>query len=944
MSFPADERDGAGEEAGQRVLAIVRELAEQTHPGRAIEAGLDSDLERELGLDSLARVELLLRLQRAFGVEVQERALTDADTPRALLRFLRAGGALALQAPAPVGNLASPAAASEDTPERARTLIEVIEWHVARHPQRVHVVLLGEAGAAERITYGALLEHAREIATGLAARGLAAGETVALMLPTGREYLACFLAVLAAGGVPVPIYPPARMSQIEEHLRRHARILANAAAVLMITVGQALGVAQLLRAAVPSLRSILTPEELRAAPSPGLHCGSAGDLAFLQYTSGSTGDPKGVMLTHANLLANLRAMGRAGEVRADDVFVSWLPLYHDMGLIGAWLAPMYFGFPLVLMSPLAFLARPVRWLEAIHRYRGTISGAPNFAYELVARKVTDDDLRGLDLACWRLAFNGAEPVAPATLDAFSTRLAPFGFRREALAPVYGLAECSVCLAVPPLGRGPKIDAIDREALATQRIAIPVEAGAPHALLVPSCGRAIPGHAMRIVDAGGRERGPREVGRLQFSGPSATQGYYRNPAATAALLAGEWRETGDYAYLAGGEVYLTGRSKDVILRGGRNLYPYELEQAVGEVPGVRKGCVAVFGSLDPASGTERVVVLAETRETGGGAREALRARILAVASDVIGMAPDDVVLAPPHSVLKTSSGKIRRAACRELYESGRLGHAVAPVWIQLTRLSAAALAGRLRAAAAALPRWLYAGWAWAVFLILALPVWALVCAARRPAIARWTVHVASSLLLAALGARVPRLPADRLPARPHVLVANHGSYLDGVVLAAALPPRIDYAFVAKREFAETRWTRWFFSGIGALMVERFDIRRGVEDVDAIVAALHAGRSVVVFPEGTFRPVTGVRPFRMGAFVAAARAGAPLATAALRGVREMLRDRTWRPRHGRPRLEIGAVVAPSGPAWSDAVALREAARAEIVRLSGEPDLEGRDAPGC
>lgn len=943
MNRPAEERGAVGDEAGQRVLAIVGELAAQTHPGRAIEAGLDSDLERELGLDSLARVELLLRLQRAFGVEVQEQALTEADTPRALLRFLQAGGAPAAAAATPAGVFAKPATPAAEVPEQARTLIEVLEWHAERHPQRVQVVLLGEAGAAEEIGYGALREAAAAIATGLAARGLAAGETVALMLPTGRDYLACFLGVLAAGGVPVPIYPPARMSQIEEHLRRHSRILANAGAALMITVVQARGVARLLRAAVPSLRAIVTPDDVRAAPSPGVYRGSSGDLAFLQYTSGSTGDPKGVMLTHVNLLANIRAMGRAGEVRADDVFVSWLPLYHDMGLIGAWLAPLYFGFPLVLMSPLAFLARPVRWLEAIHRWRGTISGAPNFAYELVARKVTDEDLRGLDLSCWRLAFNGAEPVAPATLDAFARRLAPFGFRREALAPVYGLAECSVCLAVPPPGRGPRIDAIDRDALATRRIAVPVQAGAHDALLVPSCGRAIPGHAMRVVDAGGRELEPREVGRLQFSGPSATQGYYRNPAATAALLDGQWRETGDYAYLAGGEVYPTGRSKDVILRGGRNLYPYELEQAVGEIAGVRKGCVAVFGSPDPVSRTERVVVLAETRETDAARREALRGRILEVAVDVIGMPPDDVVLAAPHSVLKTSSGKIRRAACGELYESGRLGHAAAPVWIQLARMSAAALAGRARTAAARLPHSLYALWAWGVFMLLAVPVWALVCAARRPAAARRIVHVASSALLALLGARVPAVPAGRLPARPHVLVANHGSYLDAVVLAAALPPRIDYAFVAKREFSETWWTRWFFSGIGALMVERFDIRRGVEDVDAIVSALGAGRSIVVFPEGTFRPATGVRPFRMGAFVAAARAGAPLATAALRGVREMLRDRTWRPRHGRPRMEIGAVVAPAGSAWGDAVALREAARAEVVRLSGEPDLEGRDAPG-
>ncbi|GAB4170251.1 MAG: AMP-binding protein [Rhodocyclaceae bacterium] len=937
MNCPAEAGSAPGADAA-RLLEIVRELVRETHPGRSIEVGLDSDLERELGLDSLARVELLMRVQGALGVAAPEQALAQAQSPRALLHFL---GSAPAPAASPEASL--PLRAGEaGEPVAARTLVEALDWHADRHPERLHILLYGEAGAAEEITYGALREQARSIATGLAARALAPGASVALMLPTGRDYLASFLGVLMAGGVPVPIYPPARLSQIEEHLRRHAKILANAEAALMITVAQARGVAMLLSAQVPTLSSIVTAQELRIAPAPLARAGRGEDLAFLQYTSGSTGDPKGVILTHANLLANIRAMGEAGRVEpATDVFVSWLPLYHDMGLIGAWLTPLYFGFPLVLMSPLAFLARPVRWLEAISRHRGTISGAPNFAYELVARKVADADLQGLDLSSWRLAFNGAEPVSPATLEAFASRFAPCGLKREAIAPVYGLAECSVCLTVPPPGRGPKIDVIDRELFAERRIASPVGPESPGAMLVPACGRAIPGHAMRIVDESGEELPERHVGRLQFRGPSATSGYYRNPAASAALVHGEWRDTGDYAYLAGGEVHLTGRAKDVIIRGGRNLYPYELEEAVGALPGVRRGCVAVFACPDPANRTERLVVLAETREADAARREELRRRIVEAAVDVTGMPPEEVVLAPPHTVLKTSSGKIRRAATRDLYERGLTG--AAPVWAQLARLWLRSAAPRAREIVAGARRHLYAAWAWAVFLVLAAPTWALVCALRRPALARRLVHLACRALLVLIGARLRTRIGGRLPARPHVLVANHGSYLDAVVLAAALPPSIDYAFVAKREFLDVWWTRWFFSGMGALMVERFDIRRGVEDVDAIVATLAAGRSVVAFPEGTFTPVTGIRPFRMGAFVAAARAGVPLVAAGLCGVRGMLRDRTWMPMPGRPQAEIGAVVVARGSAWSDAVALREAARAEILRLSGEPDLGGSEAGG-
>jgi 1-acyl-sn-glycerol-3-phosphate acyltransferase len=930
------EREAA--DCADRLMQIVSRLVAETRPGRRARVEPDSHLERELGLDSLARVELVLRLQQSFGVTLPEQALSDAQTPRDLLRLLLRSPAAATE----VWNERAPLADAADTgvPEHARSLVEVLDWHADRHPERLHVALYEEGERLEQLGYGALREKARSVATGLAARGMSAGQMVALMLPTGVDYLACFYGVLMTGCVPVPIYPPARLSQIEEHLRRHARILANAEAVIIITVAQAKPVAMLLSGTVPSLRAIVTPEELLVPPGPIAARARSEDLAFLQYTSGSTGDPKGVMLTHGNLLANIRAMGQVGRVSAADVFVSWLPLYHDMGLIGAWFVPLYFGFPLVLMSPLAFLARPVRWLRAIHRHRGTISGAPNFAYELVARKTSEEELAGLDLASWRIAFNGAEPVSPTTMDAFSSRLAPYGLRRETITPVYGLAECSVCLAVPPLDRGPKIDVIDRASLVERLVARAAPRDAPEPMRIPACGRAIPGHAIRVVDEHGVELADRRVGRLQFSGPSATQGYYRNPEATRKLIDGQWRETGDYAYLAEGEVYLTGRVKDLIIRGGRNVYPYELEQAVGELPGVRKGCVAVFGATDPTNQTERLVVLVETRPLDEDARERLRQRIVELATDVIGMPPDDVVLAPQHTVLKTSSGKIRRAACREIYEKGAIGARTAPAWIQIARMSWAALRGRIRSWRSSLLAWGYGAWAWLVFTTLAVPTWALVAGLQRPRTAHFVMHWMSRLMLALVAVPFRVAVAGRLPAKPHVLVTNHGSYLDAVLLVAALPPALVYAYVAKSEFAEKWWTRLFFQGIGALMVERFDARRGSEGVDQIVEALRNGRSVVVFPEGTFTSQTGIRPFRMGAFVAATKVGAPLVSAGLRGARAMLRDKSWLPRWGHPELSIGAIVAPTGSEWADAVAAREAARSEIVRLSGEPDLDRND----
>ncbi|MBL8392744.1 MAG: AMP-binding protein [Candidatus Accumulibacter sp.] len=930
----------AAADAATRLLRVVSLLVEETRPGRAGRVGLHSHLERDLGLDSLARVELLLRVGSEFGRSLPEAALSEAETPADLLRLIDRAGTATQRVTAV--DLA-PAGGPISLPEQARTLVEVLEWHAERQPERRHVLLYGDIDAATGeprcapLSYGELLAEARCVATALVSRGLLPRQAVALMLPTGRDYLITFFGVMIAGGIPVPIYPPARLAQIEDHLQRHARILANAEAVFIITVPQAKGVAALLRAEAPTLSEVLTPDELSAVAMPLLHRPAATDTAFLQYTSGSTGDPKGVVLSHANLLANLRAMGEAVAVTADDVFVSWLPLYHDMGLIGAWFGSLYFGMLLVLMSPLAFLSRPVRWLQMISRHRGTLSPAPNFAYDLCARKLADADLAGLDLSSWRLALNGAEPVSPATLQAFADRFAPYGLRRTAITPVYGLAECSVGLAFPPLGRGPRIDVIERAALLQRRLAVPAAAGASDVVRVPACGRPLPRHEIRIVGEDGGELPDRQVGGLQFRGPSATAGYHRNPSATQALLRAGWLDSGDFAYTVDGEIYLTGRVKDLIIRGGRNLYPYELEQAVGNLPGVRRGCVAVFASNDPVNATERLVVVAETREEDPQRREQLRQQINEAAVTAIGLPADEVVLAPPNSVLKTSSGKIRRNASREAYERGLLGVAGVSARRQLVRLAIAGGQARAAEARRRFSRWAYGAWCWTVFLLLGLPVMALVIALRSPSAGRRIVHHAARIFLRLAGMPVPAVTADALPAAPHLLLLNHCSYLDSLVLFAALPPAAAYSFVAKREFVAQPLIHAFLRALGTLFVERFDASKSVEDVDEIIAALARGQRVLVFPEGTFSREAGLKPFRMGAFVAAVRAGVPVLVGGLRGTRSVLRDRSWLPRRAPLAFETGALLPPDGDDWAAAVRLRDASRRAMLPLCGEHDLE-------
>ncbi|MFK0088665.1 AMP-binding protein [Pseudomonas sp. NPDC090755] len=925
----------------EKLLEIVQRTVAELHPqaADALHVTLHSVLDRDLGVDSLARVELWSRIEREFGVRLPESLFASAETPADLLHVLLSRHDAEAVRPLPSNDASQTPAATGQAPDTARTLIEVLDWHVRHQPQFLHVRLLGENDQQEDMSYGALYQDALAVAGGLQRCGLHAGQTVALMLPTGRDFLLGFFGILLAGGVPVPIYPPLRLSQIEDHLRRQAGILRNAEASVLITVTQAKLLAQLLRSQVPSLARIASVAELAGE---GGDCviplRQADDIAFLQYTSGSTGQPKGVVVSHANLLANLRAMGRALKVGPQDVFVSWLPMYHDMGLIGAWLGSLYYGYNLVLMSPLAFLARPQRWLWAIDRFHGTLSAAPNFAYELCLNKVADGDLEGLDLSSWRLAFNGAEPVSPDTLQRFAERFARYGLAPTALAPVYGLAEATLGVSFPPLGRGPLIDRVQREAFQTRGSALPADANASAVLRFVSSGRPLPGHQIRIVDGRGVELPERSEGHLQFCGPSTTRGYYRNPEETRQVLRDGWIDSLDCAYMAAGEVYLTGRAKDLIIRAGRNIYPYDVEAAVGNLSGLRKGCVAVFGSPDPATGTERLVVLAESNEQDAAARQHLQQEVNRIVVDLTGVSPDDVVLAPPHSVLKTSSGKIRRAASRELYERGEVGRSHLAVWRQLLRLVMQAVHGHVGRSWRTCRALLYAAYIWLLFWLVTPLAWLGVALLPRQRWCRSFTRMAARLFVWLTGVPFSVKGLEHLPgAGASVLAANHASYLDGVILCAALPPQ--FSFVAKRELADQWIAGRFLRKLGAHFVERFDPQRSAADTEPLAEALQAGQALVFFPEGTFTREPGLRAFHMGAFVLAARAGVPLLPIALGGTRRVLRDGQWFPRYGALQVNVCPPLLAQGPDWREAIRLRDATTAVLLAHLDESERAQR-----
>jgi 1-acyl-sn-glycerol-3-phosphate acyltransferase len=932
----------ANPEVAARLSRLVRDLVWELHPHmqRRVAVTLDSDLDRDLGLDSLGRAELVLRIDRAFKVHLPDQLLTDASTPRDLLQALLAAApdrAAAMEAP-PSEFMELPEVVA---PFSAATLIGVLAHHVRSHGDRPHVLLWRSEDDEQTISYAELDRESCTVAAGLIDRGLAPGDRVAIMLPTEAAFFGAFFGVLYAGGVPVPVYPPFRRAQVEDHLRRQAGILRNAGASLLIIGSEIRSVGQLMLGLAEDLRHVVTVEALSRAGAIEQPLPAGPDtIALIQYTSGSTGDPNGVVLTHANLLANIRAMGEALDASSSDVFVSWLPLYHDMGLIGASLGTLHYGVPTVIMPPLAFLADPGRWLRAMGRHRATLSAAPNFAFELCCKNVRDEDIEGLDLSSLRMLMNGAEPVSPATIARFTARFAKYGFPPNAMAPVYGLAENSVGLTFPPVGRGPIVDSVQRSALSRGGQARTAQPEDATALEFVACGRPIAGHEVRIVDEAGAELPERTEGRLQFKGPSATRGYFRNEEKTKALFDGEWLESGDRAYIASGEVFITGRIKDMIIKAGRNIYPHELEELVGGVEGVRKGCVAAFPSTFGGASTERLVLLVETRLTDPSKIEALRNRIIEVTKTQLDIAPDELVLAPPRTVPKTSSGKLRRSAARTLYESGSLSKKGYALWWQLARLSLSGFGHRARRLRRRIFDLVYAGYWWVVLVAGASMAWSAALLLPSRGSRHQAIHYVARTFLWLTGLSPKVNVEEPIPARNVLLAVNHSSYLDPIVLSAVIPGPL--SFVAKEELAGQRVAGPFLRRISTLFVRRTDVRGGIEDTRNVLEASLSGERIVSFPEGTLTRMPGLIGFHLGSFLVAVEAGIPVVPIVISGTRSALRGGQWFPRPSNINVHIGKAVRADGSGFSAAVRLRDAVRARMLALCGEPDLALEKAP--
>ncbi|MCA8921353.1 MAG: fatty acyl-AMP ligase [Planctomycetes bacterium] len=529
-------------------------------------------------------------------------------------------------------------------------------------------------------SYREALDLALRAAEHLRARGVTRGDRVLLMLPTGPTFMAAYYGCQLLGAAPVPVVPPVSLNRMEDHLKRIARIAKICTAKAVVVGSQMMPVFKVVcsrdKEAKRSLGNAIRGSDLLAEETPLAEpvTGEALDPAMLQFTSGSTGDPKGVVLPHRSILSNMQAIGQAAQFGPTDVALAWLPLFHDMGLIGHFLAAVSWGIPLVLLPPEVFIRRPKEWLKAMSRYRGTCSAAPNFAYSLCAKKCKDADLAGVDLGCWRVAFCGAEPINPDTVTTFVDRFKSFGFRATSFFPVYGMAEFSLAATFPDPKAEPRFDTVHRLQFESKGIAEPYagsEADGALSVTWVGVGQALPGHEVRVVDAQGTLLPERREGEVEVTGPSLMAGYYKNPLATAETLRGKWLRTGDRGYLADGELFVTGRSKEVIIKGGKNLYPQDVEAAAAQVKGVRVGCCAAFGVRNQKRGTEDLILVCETREEDPDARGRMQTAIRNAVLEAVGATPDTIVLVGPGTVPKTSSGKIQRGLMRERFVANDL---------------------------------------------------------------------------------------------------------------------------------------------------------------------------------------------------------------------------------------------------------------------------------
>jgi fatty-acyl-CoA synthase len=571
---------------------------------------------------------------------------------------------------------------------RVRTLPEALADAARSGEGYIFIDHRGET----RRSYAEIYDASVRAARAFRKLGLRPGDLVALIIAEAEQFLCTLFGASIAGVVPASLYPPAPTADLQHYIASTAATVRFARARAVVTAARFVDSFGRWRSSCPELTLVIAYEPLAAEAgnargrlaadaSDCVREASADDIAFVQFTSGSTSAPKGVAVSHRSLSANIEAInGPAGlATGASDSAVSWLPLHHDMGLVGMALGAMYAGRPAVLMAPERFVKRPAEWLRAISRHRGTVSFAPSFAYDLCVRRVKPRDLEGIDLTCWRVAGCGGEPIHAQALAAFAEAFRVVGFRDTSFVPSYGLAEHVLAATLAPRGRPLRVAHLSAGDVAGRVAGISPENARAEQTTIVSCGPCLPGHRLRIVDENGRNLPDGAIGEIMLAGPSVMKGYYSDDDLTSETLRDGWLGTGDLGYLSDGELFVCGRIKDIVIVNGRKHHPHDLEWVVDDVAGVRRGRVVAFGAMRIGA-QDRVVIVVEP--SGTVSAETLTETIRQRVAVVCGLHVDEIVLVPSGAIGRTTSGKVQRSATKERYERGEFS--VAPSVVSSVR--------------------------------------------------------------------------------------------------------------------------------------------------------------------------------------------------------------------------------------------------------------------
>ncbi|MBW1810089.1 MAG: fatty acyl-AMP ligase [Deltaproteobacteria bacterium] len=546
-------------------------------------------------------------------------------------------------------------------------------------------------------TYKDMLDGALTVATYLKNRGLKKGDKVLILLMTNELFSNSFFGTIMAGGIPVPASPPMTFGDIKKYLTNLAHIVKNCEAKFIITFPRIKKVIGSVLSADNFLRELILAKDIvsEKPSTPGFPSIDDDDPAFFQYTSGTTSLPKGVVLTHQALLSNSYGIMRGINAGPNLVGVSWLPMYHDMGLIGVLISGMYARGQLVFMLPESFVMNPVSWLKNMTKYRATATVAPNFAYHLCAQRISDEDLSSLDLSSLVITMNGAEPIDLQTLKIFEDKFKVAGFGDNVNFPVYGMAENCLAATFPQLGKRFEVEPTNRQKLETDGIATWADESDPNPYQAVSVGFPLAGQQLAIKAEDGSIVPQNRVGEIVIKSPSVMQGYYHNDIETAKVIRDGWLHTGDLGYVSKQRLFITGRAKEMIIKRGRNYYPYDIERAASNVSGVRKGCLVAFASSNSENGTEDLILVAETREVDQGKKTKIEQAIAAEILGAVGIKPDRIVLVPPRSIPKTSSGKLQRLLCRQRFNEGTLVKGLSDRWFQPVKTLVGSFIGNQR---------------------------------------------------------------------------------------------------------------------------------------------------------------------------------------------------------------------------------------------------------